>query len=82
MREMPIYEYRCAACSHRFERLLSGGVEISKLACPSCGLDARRMLSLIAVPMGRAAASPQPAEGAGCGADACCGGAGACGPLN
>ncbi len=79
---MPIYEYRCAACSNRFERLLGGAVETSKLACPSCGSDARRMLSLIAVPMGRSGTSAQPAESAACGADACCGGAGACGPLN
>jgi putative FmdB family regulatory protein len=33
---MPIYEFRCEACSARFEELLRGP-EASGGACPQCG---------------------------------------------
>lgn len=31
---MPIYEYRCQQCGHRFERLVRRGEPV---ACPACG---------------------------------------------
>ena len=31
---MPIYEYRCQSCDHRFEVLVRGGEEP---LCPECG---------------------------------------------
>jgi putative FmdB family regulatory protein len=31
---MPIYEYRCQACDHRFEALVMGA---QKPVCPECG---------------------------------------------
>ena len=31
---MPLYEYRCCACSQEFEALVRGGEAAS---CPSCG---------------------------------------------
>lgn len=31
---MPIYEYQCAACGHRFERIMKSGAEAP--ACPAC----------------------------------------------
>lgn len=34
---MPLYEYRCAACGHRFEVLQRLGQGASGLACPQCG---------------------------------------------
>jgi putative FmdB family regulatory protein len=44
---MPIYEYRCKTCDHKFELLVRGKTEP---ACPSCkGLDLERLLSLPAV---------------------------------
>ncbi|OPZ29048.1 MAG: Zinc ribbon domain protein [Lentisphaerae bacterium ADurb.BinA184] len=35
---MPIYEYKCAACGHRFERLVRRPADVPK-ACPECGHD-------------------------------------------
>ena len=32
---MPIYEFECPACSHRFERVMKAGE--AKPACPACG---------------------------------------------
>ena len=44
---MPIYEYRCAACSHEFERLVRPG---DVPACPKCSAtDLERLLSLASV---------------------------------
>jgi len=40
---MPIYEYECRGCGHRFEELVLG---TSKPACPACrGADLERLLS-------------------------------------
>lgn len=44
---MPIYEYRCRACQHAFERLVRSG---DQPACPACASpDLERLLSLFAV---------------------------------
>lgn len=44
---MPIYEYKCRGCGHRFEALVRGSVVP---ACPSCqGQDLEQLLSLFAV---------------------------------
>ena len=32
---MPIYEYRCAGCGHKFEELVLSKSE--KISCPKCG---------------------------------------------
>ena len=34
---MPIYEFFCPACGHRFEVLVRGG---SSVTCPACGSSA------------------------------------------
>ena len=34
---MPIYEYQCGACSHRFERI-QGIDEAAPEQCPACGV--------------------------------------------
>ena len=36
---MPIYEYRCRDCDHRFEILQRMGQGSEGLACPRCGAD-------------------------------------------
>ncbi len=41
---MPIYEYKCNSCGHRFERLQSFSEEPVK-ACPRCGGDVRKLIS-------------------------------------
>ncbi len=40
---MPIYEYRCAECGHRYER--REGFDAPSLQhCPRCGAEARRVI--------------------------------------
>ena len=34
---MPIYEFKCASCGQRFDKLCSMGENGEKLACPKCG---------------------------------------------
>jgi putative FmdB family regulatory protein len=49
---MPIYEYQCRSCEHRFERLVrpSSRPAADVLACPSCrSEDLQRLTSLFAV---------------------------------
>ena len=36
---MPIYEYHCDHCDHRFEILQRLGEGADGLSCPSCGAD-------------------------------------------
>jgi putative FmdB family regulatory protein len=43
---MPIYEYECRGCGHRFEAL----VRETAPPCPECqGTDLQRLLSMFAV---------------------------------
>jgi putative FmdB family regulatory protein len=36
---VPIYEFVCESCGHRFEELVgaTGGIRAAELACPKCG---------------------------------------------
>ncbi|NLN10013.1 MAG: zinc ribbon domain-containing protein [Acidobacteria bacterium] len=46
---MPLYEYRCRACGHRFEELQRLGESAEKVTCPECGeRQAERQLSTFA----------------------------------
>ncbi len=40
---MPLYEYKCAACSHRFERLEKMSAPTVQ-ACPDCGQPSHRQI--------------------------------------
>lgn len=41
---MPIYEYKCTVCDHRFEQLhLNGNGE--KVVCPECGGKVKRLMA-------------------------------------
>lgn len=33
---MPIYEFRCGSCGHRFEKLCSMGETGQNISCPKC----------------------------------------------
>jgi putative FmdB family regulatory protein len=76
---LPIYEFACRSCEHRFEELVKVNDSSPALACPSCGShDTARIMSAFAVrssagtEQGLAAAlSSGPAAGTG----GCCGGA-------
>jgi putative FmdB family regulatory protein len=66
---MPIYEYRCPACAHRFEVLQRMGEGADGLACPACGArQVEKQFSTFAASTG--AGSSQAAAG-GCGAPGC-----------
>lgn len=46
---MPIYEYQCAQCHGRFQRLVRGFVDPTDLACPRCATTAvTRIMSQVA----------------------------------
>ena len=45
---MPIYEFECRSCGHRFEELVGShvGVETGDVLCPECGsAEPERLLS-------------------------------------
>jgi putative FmdB family regulatory protein len=45
---MPIYEYNCDPCSHRFELIKPLSHHNKNEICPSCGGGASKLLSLFA----------------------------------
>lgn len=65
---MPLYEYVCDACHHRFEILQRVGARGEGLACPRCGhAEVAKVYSTFA----GITAGAAPAEG-GCGQPQCC----------
>jgi putative FmdB family regulatory protein len=53
---VPIYEFACASCGHRFEELVGShvGVEVAEVVCPECGSGAtERLLSTSYAPLHR-----------------------------
>jgi putative FmdB family regulatory protein len=36
---VPIYEYQCRECKHKFDALQKVGEDGSELRCPKCGAD-------------------------------------------
>jgi putative FmdB family regulatory protein len=74
---MPVYEYLCPTCSHKFQKLQP--MSASGADCPNCEQPARRAISLFAsLSRGEAADSDSsplpPVDGGGC----CGGGCGHC----
>jgi putative FmdB family regulatory protein len=64
---MPIFEYRCEACGHKFEAILFGA---QTPECPQCHTDKlEKQLSTFAVSVGKGSVS---SPGAGCGQSNCC----------
>jgi len=45
---LPLYEYKCVKCGHRFEKIESLGASETK-KCPKCGARAERMASAPAI---------------------------------
>lgn len=45
---MPLYEYKCVKCGHRFEKIESMNASITK-KCPKCGAKAERMFAAPAI---------------------------------
>jgi len=69
---MPIYEYACTTCAHRFDRLRPMSRMDDEAVCPECDGDSSRQLSVFA-------AFSSSADGDS-GAIAGAGGCGGCGP--
>jgi putative FmdB family regulatory protein len=50
---VPLYEFSCRSCGHRFEELVGShvGVEEAGVRCPDCGAaDPERLVSSVAAP--------------------------------
>ncbi|HKW89495.1 MAG TPA: FmdB family zinc ribbon protein [Candidatus Acidoferrales bacterium] len=45
---MPLYEYKCVKCGHRFEKIENVSASTTK-KCPECGSRAERMLAAPAI---------------------------------
>ncbi len=76
---MPLYEYICPTCDHRFEKLQS--MSSTGADCPNCEQPAKRAISVFAsVTKGGSemptSMGPLPPLGGG----GCCGGGCGCGP--
>jgi putative FmdB family regulatory protein len=69
---MPIFEYRCEACGHRFETIVFGA---QTPECPECHTEKleKQLSTFAAVSKSRSAA-----PAAGCGATNCCRMSGGC----
>lgn len=64
---MPIFEYKCRACTHLFETIVLSSRE--KISCPTCGSDAvEKQLSLISKP---ASAQDAPSSACACTPQTC-----------
>jgi putative FmdB family regulatory protein len=64
---MPLYEYRCSTCDHRFEILQRLGQGPEGLSCPECGEERiEKQFSTFASGSGESGArSAAPARGCG-----------------
>ncbi len=62
---MPLYEYRCDDCGHRFEILQRIGESADGLGCPECGAEglAKQHSTFASASAGKMEARPAPAGG-------------------
>jgi putative FmdB family regulatory protein len=67
---MPIYEYRCIHCSHKFEKLVS--VNADGIVCPECGHDdCSKLFSTFGFSTGDGFSSSVGSECGGCSKGSC-----------
>jgi putative FmdB family regulatory protein len=65
---MPLYEYRCPCCGHRFEVLQRMGQGAEGLTCPRCGAgEVEKQFSTFASATAGGGASGEAAAAGGCG---------------
>lgn len=70
---MPIYEYICDGCGHKFEELVRNDKEEAQLTCPQCGQGKpARQLSVFAARDQAPAGGPPPGGCGGCGQQGVC----------
>jgi putative FmdB family regulatory protein len=71
---MPIYEYACRSCEHRFEELVSSYGTL--IACPQCTSgETEKLLSTFSARTAKPAPAPRAPVRAAGGGGGCCGGA-------
>jgi putative FmdB family regulatory protein len=79
---MPIYEYTCSTCDHRFEELVSADGR-TLVACPACASsDVTKLFSRFVSRSSSASIGgdmPRAMAGGGGGGGGCCGGGCGCG---
>ncbi|MEZ5357324.1 MAG: zinc ribbon domain-containing protein [Candidatus Zixiibacteriota bacterium] len=64
---MPLYEYSCKECGHRFEELVSS-MSAENPPCPSCGnKQTDKLLSTFAASTGATSTTPSCGMKGGCG---------------
>lgn len=71
---MPLYEYTCSACGHRFEQIRSMA-ERNNANCPKCGAQSDKRLSTFAAVNGSCCSS----ETDSCSSSGSCCSGGSCG---
>lgn len=72
---MPIYEFKCAACARRFEKLCALGETGEHVTCPNCGKPGpTRVMSSFAARGGTKGGSDGPDFGGGNGSGGGCAG--------
>ena len=65
---MPLYEYTCSDCGHRFEVLQRIGENADGLECPECGAErVEKEFSTFASSSSGSSTSAAPAAGCGAG---------------
>jgi putative FmdB family regulatory protein len=75
---MPIYEYTCSTCAHRFEELVSSDGR-TLVACPECASsDVTKLFSSFAMRT-TSVGGDMPRTSMGGGGGGCCGGGCGCG---
>lgn len=66
---MPIYEYKCQQCNHRFEQLIMSSSTESVVECPAChGSEVNRLFSTFGFSSGSTSRS---ASGGGASCHSC-----------
>jgi putative FmdB family regulatory protein len=77
---VPIYEFACRSCAHRFEELVKANGSSPIVPCPSCGSDQTlRLMSAFAVRSTSSSGDLAGALSGGRASGGCCGGACGCG---
>jgi putative FmdB family regulatory protein len=70
---VPIYEYTCKSCNHRFDQLVPTMKADARPVCPVCGSrQTARAMSVFAVGAETASRSSAPGTCARCGLDGPC----------
>jgi len=41
---MPLYDYQCTSCEHKFSELRRGSEKDESISCPDCGINVTKRL--------------------------------------